>query len=167
MKLACELRNDPLGIDVENPGFSYIIKADDNLRGIKQTACQLLVSRTPDFKNSSNLWDSKKMSNDKMAYINYAGKRLLSGRKYWWKVRVWDQHNRVSALSRSANFTMGILKAADWKAQWISARGADKYSLTSVGYKSADATTENTGTGRPGEYTAHFRNFIIPTFLCR
>ncbi|MBD1393387.1 family 78 glycoside hydrolase catalytic domain [Mucilaginibacter glaciei] len=142
VKMACELRNEPLGIDVENPTFSYVIKAGDNRRGVVQTAYQVIVAGTPDFKAGNNMWDSKRIDTDQMAYIRYAGKPLLSGLRYWWKVRIWDEKGRISAWSSPASFTMGILQRTEWKARWISAAGADKYALSPVGYKSADAATE-------------------------
>ncbi|WP_295715136.1 family 78 glycoside hydrolase catalytic domain [Mucilaginibacter sp.] len=143
VKLACELRHDPLGIDVGKPGLSYmLINSHINERGTRQTAYQIMVSGTPEFKQGSDLWNSGKVISDRMAYISYAGKSLTSNQKCWWKVRVWDQQGKISAWSKPACWTMGILKAGDWQAKWISADGADKYALSSVGYKSANAESE-------------------------
>ncbi|WP_183557826.1 family 78 glycoside hydrolase catalytic domain [Mucilaginibacter sp. SP1R1] len=140
VKLACELITDPLGIDVSNPALSYILKAAvQNQRDIRQTAYQILVSSTPDFKGGGDLWDSKKIMSDQMAYITYGGNTLVSNQKCWWKVRVWDQMGQQSAWSKTASWTMGILKSTDWKASWITAVGAEKYALSPVGFKSADA----------------------------
>lgn len=140
VKLACELMPDPLGIDIKNPGLSYVLKSfQKNQRDVHQTAYQILVSSTPGFKKGGDLWDSKKVMSDQMAYIQYKGKALISGQKYWWKVRIWDQAGHQSSWSKTANWTMGILNPNDWKASWISAPGAEKYALSPVGFKSADA----------------------------
>ncbi|WP_158642954.1 family 78 glycoside hydrolase catalytic domain [Mucilaginibacter ginsenosidivorax] len=144
VNLACELRKNPLGIDVANPGLSYTLQvADAAERGVVQTAYQILVSGNAQFKTGSILWDSRQVKTDRMAFISYAGKALVSGRQYFWKVRVWDQNGSVSAWSKTASWTMGMLSPADWRAGWISVKGAEKYALSPVGYKSADAVSEN------------------------
>jgi hypothetical protein len=138
--LKCELLKSPAGIDVLHPGLSYVLHAQNpGARNIKQTAYQIWVSGRPDFKNGGDLWDSKKMMSDQMAYIAYKGKGLVSGQRCWWKVRVWDQSGHQSSWSRTATWTMGILNKNDWKASWISVPGAEKYALNPVGFKSADA----------------------------
>lgn len=140
--LTCELRQEPLGVDVAHPGLSYTLQSLTGKRGQRQTAYQVGVSSSASFSAGANLWDAEKVSTDQMAYINYAGRPLLSGHKYWWRVRVWDQDGKVSAWSKTACWTMGLLKPSDWKAKWISAKGADKFALSPLGYKCADAATE-------------------------
>jgi len=131
--LKCELTNDPVGIDVPNPDFSFVLKSvADSPRGLKQTAYQILVSTSDDLLSKSNgdMWDSGKVMSDKMAFISYKGKELNSSRKYWWKVRVWDQEDHVSDWSAKACLTMGLLNPGDWgAAQWISAKGAERYAI--------------------------------------
>jgi alpha-L-rhamnosidase len=129
--LACELIKEPVGIDVEAPVLSYILGTETNGRGLKQTAYQIIVSGTLDALNANrgDLWESGKVLSDQMGQINYRGRPLKSSRKYWWKVRVWDQAGNVSAWSKPSNWTMGILTPAEWTAKWISAKGAEKYAI--------------------------------------
>jgi len=131
--LKCELTHDPVGIDVPNPDFSFVLKSvDDSKRGLKQKAYQIMVSSSEGLliKNEGDMWDTGKIMSDKMAFISYSGKELNSSRKYWWKVRVWDQEDQVSDWSEKACLTMGILNAGDWgAAKWISAKGAEKYAI--------------------------------------
>ena len=56
----------------------------------------------------------------------YAGKALVSHADCWWKVRVWDQQNVVSAWSTPARWSMGMLDATDWSAQWIGWDGGEE-----------------------------------------
>jgi alpha-L-rhamnosidase len=138
--LKCELRVNPLGIDISQPGLSYILQTiDAKTRGLRQSAYQIQVSSTLGFKNGGDLWDSKKVMSDRMAYISNQGKALKSSQQCWWKVRVWDQNGQSSAWSPIATWTMGIINPQDWHAKWISAEGADKYALSPVGYKSKNA----------------------------
>jgi hypothetical protein len=138
--LKCELLKNPAGIDVPHPGLSYTLHAKSpGARNITQTAYQIWVSSSPGFEKGGVLWNSKKVMSDQMAYITYKGKVLISGQKCWWRVRIWDQTGHQSSWSKTANCTMGILNTNDWKANWISAPGAEKYALSPVGFKSADA----------------------------
>jgi len=135
--LTCELRNDPLGIDVPNPDFGFNLNPlFSTYRSLKQSAYQILVSDSPEFlnKDKGNMWNSGKVKFGKMGQINYSGKPLISSEKYWWKVKVWDGDGNPSSWSEVACWTMGILAQNDWKAQWISANGAEKYAIK---YKSA------------------------------
>jgi len=53
--------------------------------------------------------------------IVYAGQPLESGRQYFWKVRIRDEHGILSAWSGPASWTMGLLDDKDWQGQWIGA----------------------------------------------
>lgn len=145
--LKCELREEPLGIDVPNPDLSYILKADKgDDRGLRQTAYQILVASSSATlaKDEGDLWNSAKVQSDKMAYISYAGKALKSSQKCWWKVRVWDNDGNISGWSSPATWTMGLLKEEDWKANWLTAAGAEKYALTPFGYKALPSEMQAT-----------------------
>ena len=54
-----------------------------------------------------------------MNQIEYQGKPLASQARVVWKVRVWNEAGQPSAWSEPATWSMGLLKAADWKAKWI------------------------------------------------
>ena len=49
----------------------------------------------------------------------YAGKPLGSRQACFWKVRAWDRDGQSSQWSQPARWEMGLLKADDWKAHWI------------------------------------------------
>lgn len=144
--LKCELFYNPLGIDVAHPGLSYTLSAENSKRGLKQLAYQVLVADTElSLKNDKgNLWNSGKVASSQMAYISYMGQPLKSGKKYWWKVRVWDNNGAVSGWSNAATFTMGLLTAKDWVANWITAAGAEKFSLSPFGYRAKSAASQTT-----------------------
>lgn len=147
VNLQCELRSTPLGIDVPDPNLSYILEAENKAeRGIRQTAYQVIVASSQALlqKGQGDLWNSGKVMTDKMAYIKYEGKALRSSKKYWWKVRVWDKSGNVSAWSKEATWTMGILKEEDWRAKWISAAGAEKMALSPFGYRATTSEAQTT-----------------------
>jgi alpha-L-rhamnosidase len=117
--LRCEYRRDPLGIDVKQPRFSWVLEHPE--RGEKQTAYQLLVATRPELlaQNEGDAWDAGRVSSAQSTQVIYGGKPLESGRTYYWKVRTWDAQGRASAYSQPAQFEMGLLAPAEWKAQWI------------------------------------------------
>lgn len=123
-ELRTELLRDPMGIDVLQPRLSWQLMSD--LRNVQQTGYQILVSSSPEklARNLGDVWDSKKILSSKSVQIDYAGVPLKSGKAYFWKVRSYT-NKCASPWSRPARWTMGILRASDWKAGWI---GLDKAS---------------------------------------
>ncbi|MFT3751632.1 MAG: family 78 glycoside hydrolase catalytic domain [Paludibacter sp.] len=134
--LRCDFFRNPLGIDVASPSLSWIIRPAVGARNVRQTAYQILVASSVEQlqANDADIWNSGKVKSDRMGSVNYAGKQLQSGQTYWWKVRIWGSTGKESRWSEPANWTMGVLSPADWKAKWISAAGAEKYAHQ---YKSA------------------------------
>ena len=107
--LRCEFRMNPLGIDASRPRLSWVIESKE--KGVHQTAYQVVVD---------GVWDTGKVLSDQSQNIEYVGKSLVSGTRYNWKVRVWDNSGKVSGWSKSAMWTMGLMKPEDWTARWIS-----------------------------------------------
>lgn len=116
--LTVEYLTNPLGVDVEQPRFSWKISSEE--RGVKQTAWQVIVGESLDDvkKEKGPVWDSGRISGDKTANVEFAGK-LKSNTTYFWRVRTWlDEENAV--WSTPATFHTGILDEKEWQAQWIS-----------------------------------------------
>jgi len=111
--LLTENQPDPISIDISIPRFSWRI-IEDNKRGVMQSAYEIKV------KNGRHeVWSSGKVVSDQSMYVPYKGEALLSGQKYTWQVRVWDNFGNASAWSTPASWQMGLLSSTDWKAQWI------------------------------------------------
>ncbi|HEU5397487.1 MAG TPA: family 78 glycoside hydrolase catalytic domain, partial [Verrucomicrobiae bacterium] len=121
--LRCEYLVDPAGIDAVRPRLGWIITSAR--RGERQAAYQILVASSPRLLQNDvgDLWDTGKVPSDQTTQISYQGTALLSREGCWWKVRVWDQAGR-SGWSPAARWSMGLLDAKDWTAQWISAAAA-------------------------------------------
>jgi alpha-L-rhamnosidase len=120
--LRCEYLVNPLGIDAAKPRLCWklaALRAGD--RGLTQTAYQVLVADSEDGlrADEGNLWDTGKIASDQSLHVEYRGKPLASRQRCHWKVRVWDQDGKPSAWSEPALWSMGLLQAADWTAQWI------------------------------------------------
>ncbi len=124
VRLRCEYRENPVGIDAAQPRFSWELESPDPAaRNLRQSAFQVLVATErgrlqPD---RADLWDSGKVASDQMAHIACTGKPFASNQSCWWAVRVWDQEGAASPWSPPAEWTMGLLPN-DWAAKWIRAR---------------------------------------------
>jgi alpha-L-rhamnosidase len=120
--LRCEYLKDPLGIDATKPGLSWVIESPRRCE--IQTAYQVLVASTAESltADKGDLWDSGKVASDVSAQVEYAGQTLQSGKRCFWKVRIWDRDGHPSAWSQPAFWTMGLLREEDWKGCWIGAR---------------------------------------------
>jgi len=117
--LLTENLKNPICIDAQNPRFSWRLTEKYN-KPVLQQAYELQVdSSSFDNSNHSPLWSSGKINSDQSIYIPYSGKSLLSGHKYFWRVRIWDTKGVCSGWSEQAAWKMGLLSTADWHAQWI------------------------------------------------
>ena len=121
-QLRVEYRDNPLGIDVAAPRFSWLATpANAKARGLRQTAYRILVATSEHAlrAGSGDLWDSGKVVSSGSAQIVYAGKPLASRAAAFWKVQVWDQRGKASEWSAPAEWSMGLLRPEDWQAKWI------------------------------------------------
>ncbi len=118
--LKCQYQEASLGVDDTAPCLSWQLQS--SLRNVMQSAYRIIVSDDLSLlqQNKGNLWDSKKIISDHSIQVQYLGKKLQSGKTYYWKVMVWDNYNNTSGWSLPATWQMGLLAKEDWMgAQWI------------------------------------------------
>ncbi len=118
--LQCEYKSDPMGVEAISPKLSWQLQSAG--RNTMQSAYHVLVSDNAESldKNIGNIWDSKRINSTASIEVTYAGKSLISAKTYYWKVMVWNNHQRVSAWSETAKWQLGLLKPTDWVgAKWI------------------------------------------------
>ena len=119
--LGCNYQKDPIAVDDAHPRLSWQITSSRH--GEMQTAYRVLVASSAArlLQNKGDVWDSGKISSDQNLYIPYNGVELLSGKKYFWKVKIWDKDGKSSNWSTPASWRMGLLHPSDWTASWITA----------------------------------------------
>ena len=127
-----ELRVDnlttPLGIDDENPRFSW--QLHDAAPGAKQTAYQVEVFGAPEAKSS--LWSSGRIASPQSLNVRYAGPALKPSTRYYWRVTVWGADGKAYPAAKPAWWETGLSPEGrgsasgsamnpqeGWKAQWI------------------------------------------------
>lgn len=116
--LRCEYLENPLGIDITQPRFSWEMVTDR--RGAKQSAYQVLAASSRDqlTPDQANLWNSGKVASDQSLHVVYTGQSLTSRQRVYWKVTVWDETDSIFE-SDTAWFEIGLLDQHEWQAEWI------------------------------------------------
>ncbi len=113
--LLTENRVNPVGLDVPQPRFSWQLQSPR--RNTMQTAYELKVWDG----RQKEIWSSGKVNSDQSRWVPYQGPALQSGTKYFWQVRVWDNHGKSLTWSAPAFWQTALFNKEDWKAQWIQA----------------------------------------------
>jgi alpha-L-rhamnosidase len=118
--LRVEYLKNPVGIDVEQPRFSWKIKAAADELGVLQTQYTITVATDAEFLNT--VWNSGEISSDRSVHIPYGGNALAAATRYYWKVDVSDNLGHEITSAEEAFFETGLMNAAGWgNAQWIKA----------------------------------------------
>ncbi|HEY1993983.1 MAG TPA: family 78 glycoside hydrolase catalytic domain [Edaphobacter sp.] len=113
---------NPIGIDAPKPQFAW--QSDATTPNWTQSAYELLVATSE--KNlapskgdaKADIWDSGRITSSDSLNIPYNGPALKPQTRYFWQVRVWDNHNQPTT-SAPAWFETGLLSPSNWTAKWI------------------------------------------------
>lgn len=76
---------------------------------VSQSAYQILVSSSLDNakNNKGDVWNSGSVRCSNSSNVSFAGSKLSPNKKYYWKVRIWDENNRLSRYSTPQSFQTG------------------------------------------------------------
>ncbi len=127
--LRCDYAVNPLGVDSLAPRLFWNLPSSAHRQ--HQSAYEIIAASSQKIlaHNDGDLWRSGKIISDETIQIPYAGKKLESSQPIFWKVRAWDASGKISAWSRPATWTMGVLEKSSWHAQWIGAADTNIPSL--------------------------------------
>jgi len=119
-RLRCEHLENPIGLDVAEPRFSW--RMESSARGARQTARQAQVATNLDLlaAGTGDAWDTGRVEDDRSLHVVYGGNELQPRRRYWWRVRVWNEKRQASPWSEPAFWETGFLSENQWEADWIS-----------------------------------------------
>ncbi|RZM18541.1 MAG: hypothetical protein EOO88_40465 [Pedobacter sp.] len=111
--------SNPIGIDIDKPQFSWQLSHVKS--GRMQKFYQVMVSDSASSleRDEGNIWDSGKIASAKSIGVVYGGKTLQSRRRYYWKVKVWDESNSSGNLSKVSFFETGLLDQSEWTGDWV------------------------------------------------
>ncbi|MBO6238097.1 MAG: glycoside hydrolase, partial [Bacteroidales bacterium] len=94
VNLRTEAMDTPLGLDEPRPYFSWQMTSDQT--GALQRAYRVLVAAGEDQLKAGNyVYDSGMVRSDASLNIPYEGASLRGTTRYYWKVQVWDQDNKL------------------------------------------------------------------------
>lgn len=107
-----EYQENPLGIDVKNPRFSWKLRSDE--KNTVQTSYHIIVR-----KEDETVWDSEIVAAETSIGVRYPAEgRVLEARtRYDVEVEVTDNHGE--SASASGWFETGLMTPANWQAEWI------------------------------------------------
>lgn len=116
--LRCEYLINPIGIDAENPRFTWQMLSGS--RGAEQTAYKIYVGTDSAAvaSGSGNLWESGRVKSSTIPAV-YAGAPLQPFTRYYWSVTVQMKDGGWTNLSECASFGTGFMNKANWKGHWI------------------------------------------------
>ncbi len=103
---------NPIGIVDKMPRLSWQLTS--NQRNVRQIAYDIRV-----LLDTNEIWRTGMSSTEQNVYVPYGGPALVSGKKYRWQVRVWDNKGNLSDWSEMASFQTGFLDNSNWQAKWI------------------------------------------------
>ena len=118
LKVYCEYMRDPIGLDMQNPRFSW--SYEGNGTGRSQRAYRILVGETEEQleRGEGTLWDSGMVESSESSCVWYQGKNLQSAKTFDIKVTaLLDDGQAVE--SRITSFTTGLANGEPWEALWI------------------------------------------------
>jgi alpha-L-rhamnosidase len=111
--LRCEYAVTPLFVDTPAPRLTWCYGAAGMQR---QNLYQVLVSTDARLKHV--VWNSGEVASSDSRAV-YAGARLQSFRRYYWRVTGWDEQGH-RYQSKVSWFETAMMDKGDWSARWIS-----------------------------------------------
>lgn len=116
--LRLEMKENPLGVNVVQPRFSWQIASAQP--SLAQVSYQIQVAASPEQLQSGDglLWDSGVVRSDESVLVPYAGEALESGKPYYWRVKLGTNQGETP-WSETGSWSMALLDNSEWKATWI------------------------------------------------
>jgi alpha-L-rhamnosidase len=115
-ELLCEYTNNPLGVDIPQPRFSFRIPTIER-PGWSLIAYQLQVIDDDD----SIIWDTGTCNDARRIHLVYSGEPLNPFSCYHWRVRLMGRKDVWEPWSPESRFETALFSAHDLCAKWISA----------------------------------------------
>lgn len=111
-----EYRENPIGLDVRKPRFSW--KLDTEEYNTIQTAYQIYITYYDKAdKKEIVAWNSGKVESDQSVLVEYSGGALQAETQYKCVIQVWDNHENCA--TEEVTFETGLLTIENIVAEWI------------------------------------------------
>lgn len=117
--LKCENLINPNAIDNTTPHFSWKVLYDGGKMKQQFYEIQVASDSVKLTTDVADLWSTGKLESSSTVMVPYAGEALSSRSLCYWRVRIWNDKDEVSAWSDIARFGVGILDKSEWKGKYI------------------------------------------------
>ena len=117
--LKCENLIHPNAIDNTTPHFSWKVLNEADKMQQQFYEIQVASDSLALTAGTADLWNTGKFASSSSVMVPYAGKALTSRSLCFWRVRVWNEKEEVSAWSDIARFGVGILNKNEWTGKYI------------------------------------------------
>ncbi|MED0874650.1 family 78 glycoside hydrolase catalytic domain [Bacillus mobilis] len=117
-KVLCESKKNPIGIDSKFVKISWQLESSN--RNVNQLAYQLQVAKDKEFVNI--LFDSQKVETNQSLHIPIDSFPYKAETRYFYRVKVWDNHEEESSWSKVAFWETGLKGQHNWSGDWIAAK---------------------------------------------
>ena len=108
-ELSVEFIRRPTSVFLKDhqPEFAWIVPDES----VFQSGYQVLVASSQEKidNNIGDMWDSGEVRSGSSADIEYRGATLQEGKRYYWKVRIFDEVNRLTSYSDVQSFRVGVV----------------------------------------------------------
>jgi len=105
--LSIEYIREPATVLIKDtkPEFAWVVPKE----AVFQSAYQILVATSLEniTNNIGDAWNSGQVRTSNTSEIEYKGSPLKKGVQYYWKVRIFDEINRLSQYSEAQQFQIG------------------------------------------------------------
>ncbi|WP_053372498.1 glycoside hydrolase family 78 protein [Paenibacillus sp. FJAT-27812] len=116
-ELRCEYQKNPIGIGAAAPRLGWKLHSEE--RAVSQSAYEIELASDDRFADV--IWQSGRMESEQSTHVELKSFTAESCKRYYYRVRVWNQRGEQSAWSETAFWEMGILSPKEWVGEWISA----------------------------------------------
>lgn len=116
-RLRCEYQQNPIGIGVARPRLSWSLHSDE--RAVSQSAYEIELALDDRF--GAVIWQSGRVESEQSTHVELNAFGVESCKRYYYRVRAWNQSGEQSAWSEPAYWEMGLLHPQEWAGEWISA----------------------------------------------
>lgn len=115
-RLRVEAKDEPVGIDVASPRFSWIVTS--GAEGVQQLSFQVNVRRVCDVTAvADEVWASGRITSRDARWVDYTGPGLEPNTRYRWDIVCETNAGTTSSWS---TFRTGLLTERDWSgSRWI------------------------------------------------
>jgi alpha-L-rhamnosidase len=117
--LKTNYKTNPIGLDVSLVRFGW--KLESAVAETMQKSYEIRISTNENdiLKGNNLIWATGKIESDQSVNVTYTGPAFKAKTRYYWQVRVLDNHKNQSAWSDVQFFETGLLNPIDWQANWI------------------------------------------------